>query len=153
MRGGFCLMLKSYVFFKKFIFSDAYFLKMLVIFATILCAALTKFYVNLDTEIVWLKDAALNFEIDIFVWGGFKKLANPTYLNSQTPAFGSTLFARLKADSHIPCRSPAMPFFLIWFTQWGRVWFKHTMAWYVWIGLMCESNTGLLCKSNGKDTI
>jgi hypothetical protein len=44
----------------------------------------------------------------------------------------------LKVDSHIPCRSPAVPLpcrsakgldcvFPIWFTQCGRVWFTHAM--------------------------
>jgi hypothetical protein len=49
--------------------------------------------------------------------------------------------------------SPAMPFFPIWFTQCGHVWFTHAMEWHVLIGLMRESNTAAQCKSNGKDTI
>jgi hypothetical protein len=56
-----------------------------------------------------------------------------------------------------PCRSPVVPLpchsakgFPIWFTQCGRRWFTHTMAWYVWISFMCELNTAAMCKSNGK---
>jgi hypothetical protein len=54
------------------------------------------------------------------------------------PLLGCSVW--LKADSHIPCRSPAVPMpfpcrsakaldcvFPIWFTQCGRVWLTHTM--------------------------
>jgi hypothetical protein len=54
----------------------------------------------------------------------------------QSPAFRTlaegdthaTVRRRVKADSHVPCRSAKALdcIFLIWFTQRGRVWFTHT---------------------------
>jgi hypothetical protein len=48
----------------------------------------------MGTERVLLQGATYNFEIDILVWEGFQKLANPTYRISHNLAIGCTIFVR-----------------------------------------------------------
>ena len=72
---------------------------------------------------------------------------------------GEYLKGRFTHSMQFPCRAHSVPLpcraakglefvFPIWFTQSGRVWFTLAMSWHG----KCESDTGALCKSNGKDT-